>query len=347
MEVEAQGVPGDSGRISPHGPGRNGLGRWLAVGLGAILVFGPIAVLVVVYHSTGSAAWAAALSLTASPLLQVLAEARWPVDPAIVRSRRQLGVEIFQGIFYGGLLGVGVVFALWRGIIALRDALGVEVSLAGGVWLQALALVVIADFFDYFRHRHEHESSGLFWRIHSVHHSIRRFSLLSGLALHPLETVLTYASYGLVAGALGLPLDALLLGFALALIVMGAQHTNVASSLGRLSSVLAHTDGHRWHHDIALEAGHNVNYANVFSFWDRLWGSYYAPRDFDGEYGITPFRDAYPKGLLEQLFIVLPGRYARAEASARAPSPARSGPDGTEPRPDDANRSAGVTPSTL
>ena len=28
----------------------------------------------------------------------------------------------------------------------------------------------------------------------SVHHSIRSFSLLSGLALHPLETVFTYAS---------------------------------------------------------------------------------------------------------------------------------------------------------
>ena len=60
-----------------------------------------------------------------------------------------------------------------------------------------------------------------------------------------------------------------------------------------------------------------MNYANVFSLWDRLWGSFYAPRDFDGEYGITPFRDAYPEGLLEQALIVVPGRYARAEASAR------------------------------
>ncbi len=293
------------------------LGRQGRVGLGAALVFGPIALLVLLYEGTGSAAWAAALSLSASPLLQILAELRWPVDPPRPRTARQLGIEIFQGVFYGGLLGVGVVVGLWWLVLALRSALGMEAELGGSVWLQAVVLVVVADFLDYFRHRHEHESDGLFWRVHSVHHSIRSFSLLRGLALHPLETVFTYTSYGLVGGVLGLPLDALLLGFALALIVMGAQHTNAPSTLGPLSSVLAHTDGHRWHHDLALEAGHNVNYANVFSLWDRLWGSYYAPRDFDGEYGITPFRDAYPDGLLDQALLVVPERYARAEAAAR------------------------------
>ena len=119
---------------------------------------------------------------------------------------------------------------------------------------------------------------------------------------------------------LGLPPDALLLGFALALIVMGAQHTNVPSSLGWLSRMPAHTDGHRWHHDIDLEAGHNVNYANVLALWDRLWGTDFLPRDFDGEYGITPFRDAYPRDLPGQALIVLPHRYAQAEAEARRDS---------------------------
>lgn len=291
--------------------------------LGWTLVFGPIGVLVGVYASTASAGVAVAVALTLSPLLQVLAEARWPLDPPPERSRRRLRREVFQGVAYGGVLGVGVVLGLWWGVVALRHSMGLDVAsgpesvLGLGVWADAIGLVVLADFLDYFRHRHEHESDGLFWRVHSVHHSIRDFSLLSGLALHPLETVFTYFSYGLVAGALGLSLDATLLGFALALIVMGAQHTNVASTLGPLSKILAHTDGHRWHHDLALESGHNVNYANVLALWDHLWGSYYAPRDFDGEYGITPFRDAFPEGLGEQAALVLPGRYARAEGEAR------------------------------
>lgn len=157
-----------------------------------------------------------------------------------------------------------------------------------------------------------------------MHHSIRSFFLLTGLALHSLETVFTYASYGLVAGVLGLPVDALLVGFALALIVKGARYTNVPSSVGRLSLVLAHADGHRWHHDIGLEAGRNMNYANVFTLRDRLQGTHYMPRDFDGEYGITPFCDAYPRHLLGQVLIILPQRYPQAEAAARLDSASES-----------------------
>lgn len=51
---------------------------------------------------------------------------------------------------------------------------------------------------------------------------------------------------------------------------------------------------------IELEAGYNVNYANVLALRDQLWGTFHAPRDFDGEYGITPFRDAYPQELAER-----------------------------------------------
>ena len=285
------------------------------VGLG--LVFGPIVPLVAVFAWTGSAVWGAVAALSLSPALQLWAERVRPRHALPPHSREQLRVEIVQGVVYGSVLGVGVTFGLWWLVGHLRFALGVDVAVGGGVWAQALLLVVVADFFDYFRHRHEHESSGLFWRVHSVHHSIRSFSLLTGLCLHPLETVFTYASYGVVAGALGLPFDAMLIGFTLALIAMGAQHTNTDTSLGWLSYVLAHADGHRWHHDMALESGRNVNYANVFTLWDLLWRSYYAPRDFDGEYGITPFRDAFPKGLLAQALLVLPGRYAAAEAAAR------------------------------
>lgn len=309
-------APPSPPRAVPPDPAASGL-RPLCLGL--LLVFGPIAVLVGVHTASGSAPLAAAVALGASPALQLAAERRWPRHAWPPASGAQRAREVFMGVAYGTVLGVGVTVGLWAGVIALRGALGIELAVGGAVWTQALLLVVLADFLDYFRHRHEHESSGLFWRVHSVHHSIRRFSLLDGLALHPLETVFTYTSYGLVAGVLGLSFDALFLGFALALIVMGAQHTNTETTLGRLSNVLAHADGHRWHHDIALESGRNVNYANVFALWDRLWGSFYAPRPFDGEYGITPFRDDYPRGLVEQALLALPARYEAAERAARRP----------------------------
>jgi len=287
------------------------------IAIGLSLVFGPMAVLVGAFEWTGSAVLAATAALSASPTLQLAAE-YWLPQRKLPPSRPgQLGIEIFQGVVYGTILGVGVTLGLWWLTRGLRSALDIDFELGGGIWLQAVLLVVLADFLDYFRHRHEHVSDGIFWRVHSVHHSIRSFSLLDGLAIHPLETLFTYVWYGVLAGALGMPFETMLLGFAIALIIMGAQHTNTETSLGPLSFVFAHADGHRWHHDIGLEAGRNVNYANVLSLWDVLWRSYYAPRAFDGDYGIEPFRDAYPTGLGDQALLVLPTRYAAAEARAK------------------------------
>lgn len=291
--------------------------------MGLVLVFGPIALLVAVFGATGSSVLASGLALSFSPALQIVAERRWPARSLPARTARQLRVEAFQGLVYGTLFGFGTAFGLWWLVLELRQAFGIGFTLAGDPWIPALALVGIADFFDYFRHRHEHESNGLMWRVHSVHHSIRHFSLLTGLAIHPLEAVFTYISYGLVAGVLGASFDAMLLGLTLALLVMGAQHTNTATSLGGLSRILAHADGHRWHHDIALGAGRNVNYANVLSLWDQIWGSFHAPCDFGGEYGIEPFREAYPADLVGQARMAMGGYYAEIEARSRRPQEGR------------------------
>ncbi len=285
--------------------------------LGLILLLAPALLLFAVQTISGSAIGAAVAALSLSSTIQLVAERFWPARPLAPHASPRLAVEAFQGIVYGLLLGVATIFAAAALVSAGKRALGVPFALELPIWGQALVLVVVADFFDYFRHRHEHESDGLFWRVHSVHHSIREFSLLAGLAVHPLEPVFTFVSYGVVAGLLGLSSEATILGFTIAMIAMGAQHANTFSRLGWLSNVIAHIDGHRWHHDMALSAGHNVNYANVFSLWDRLWGTFQPARPFDGEYGIEPFRDAYPKDLIGQAKMALASEYARRIRSLR------------------------------
>lgn len=284
--------------------------------LGLCLVFAPVAALVGIHAMSSSAAIAAGSALSLSTTLQLAAERLWPARALPPRSRRLLATEIFQGVVYGTFLAVGTIFGIAWLVARVKAILGIELVLHGPIWLQALALVAASDFLDYFRHRHEHESTGLFWRVHSVHHSIRHFSLLDGLALHPLEAVFTFVSYGLVSGLLGFRFEVMVLGFTLAMIAMGAQHTNAPTRLGLLSNVLAHADGHRWHHDIALSSGRNVNYANVFSFWDRLWGSFRPATPFEGEYGIEPFRDTYPVDLAGQARMAFAADYARAESTA-------------------------------
>lgn len=279
--------------------------------LGWTLLVAPLLVLFAVERLAGSVVLAAVCALSLSSTIQLVGERYWPARPLAPHAGPQLAVEAFQGMVYGMVVGVGTIFAGAALVSAAKRALGLSFALELPVWAQALVLVVVADFLDYFRHRHEHESDGLFWRVHSVHHSIREFSLLAGLAVHPLEPVFTFVSYGVVAGLLGLSTQATIAGFTIAMIAMGAQHANTFSRLGWLSNVVAHIDGHRWHHDMALSTGRNVNYANVFSVWDRLWGTFQPAEPFDGDYGIEPFRDAYPKDLVGQAKMALGSEYAR------------------------------------
>jgi sterol desaturase/sphingolipid hydroxylase (fatty acid hydroxylase superfamily) len=137
---------------------------------------------------------------------------------------------------------------------------------------------VLADLFDYGFHRLLHRWRWL-WLVHSVHHSDAQLDASTGVRFHPaevvLETVLKTALFlGLgiplwVEGARAVVLNPLNL----------AQHANVEYPrwIERcLSWLLVTPDMHRVHHS-AEPRETNSNFGAVFSFWDRLFGTYVRP----------------------------------------------------------------------
>ena len=54
------------------------------------------------------------------------------------------------------------------------------------VWLEALVLLVVLDFFFYVMHRLKHRW-GWWWRLHETHHSSADLDWLSSARFHPLE----------------------------------------------------------------------------------------------------------------------------------------------------------------
>jgi hypothetical protein len=57
---------------------------------------------------------------------------------------------------------------------------------------------------------------------------------------------------------------------------------------------------HRWHHTADVPEGHkySVNYGVEFSFWDRLFGTYYLPQT--GAHPEAPERIGHPDGLADE-----------------------------------------------
>jgi sterol desaturase/sphingolipid hydroxylase (fatty acid hydroxylase superfamily) len=147
-------------------------------------------------------------------------------------------------------------------------------------WIWPVGIVVM-DFAAYWMHRYHH-ALNLTWAAHSVHHSAPEFALPTGgrsSIIEPFVNLFSGAYLILIAPVLiGLPLPAALLGWLVKDTWGFAVHTRTIRKLGWLEYVLATPSHHRVHHAIN-DAYIGKNYAFVFIFWDKLFGTFTPERD--------------------------------------------------------------------
>jgi sterol desaturase/sphingolipid hydroxylase (fatty acid hydroxylase superfamily) len=142
--------------------------------------------------------------------------------------------------------------------------------------LAATAAVLVAlDLAFYVCHVAMHKWPGL-WRFHAVHHSDPELDVTTTIRQHPGEGLIRYA----FIAAFALPLGASPAAFAayrIAVALVGLlEHANlrVPMALDRaLVLVTTWPYMHKLHHSRAREQT-DSNYGNLFSFWDRLFGTY-------------------------------------------------------------------------
>jgi sterol desaturase/sphingolipid hydroxylase (fatty acid hydroxylase superfamily) len=174
-----------------------------------------------------------------------------------------------------------------RGAAALtawstRHGVGLLPSLALGPWA-ALGIGVLAlDGTAYWTHVFLHRIP-LGWRLHRVHHSDPEVNVTTALRQHPGETVWRVAFQLATTIALGLPLWVVVLSLTASTANAQLEYANVRlpARLDRfLRLVFVTPNMHKTHHS-RLSRETDSNYANLFSFWDRLFGTYTASVDFD------------------------------------------------------------------
>jgi sterol desaturase/sphingolipid hydroxylase (fatty acid hydroxylase superfamily) len=155
---------------------------------------------------------------------------------------------------------------------------GLLAVLHGSLVTQLIVGVLAADLFDYGFHCLCHRIRWL-WLFHAVHHSDPTLDVSTGLRFHPIETALNVAGKIGLLTLLGLPLW---IEGARTLVLnplVLAQHASVAYPgwiERRLRWIVVTPGLHRLHH--SPEANdYNSNFGFIFSFWDRLFGTYRAP----------------------------------------------------------------------
>ena len=185
-----------------------------------------------------------------------------------------------------------------------------------------VAIVLLAlDFSYYVAHVAMHKIPA-FWRFHAVHHSDPEVDVTTTIRQHPGESVIRYVFLAAFAFALGAGPGAFAV-YRLASVLNGLlEHANLRAPLWldrALSLVTTWPHMHKLHHSRSA-AQTDTNFANLFSCWDRAFGTF-TPSRFgtNVSYGLDGLDDPATQttvGLLALPF--------RALMRVRAPMRARA-----------------------
>jgi sterol desaturase/sphingolipid hydroxylase (fatty acid hydroxylase superfamily) len=141
----------------------------------------------------------------------------------------------------------------------------------------AAGLVAVAalDFAFYAAHVSWHKVPAL-WRFHAVHHSDLAVDVTTTVRQHPVEGVLRYGALAAMAVLIG-PSPAAFAAYRAASALNALlEHANLHAPLWLdrlLALVTTWPHMHKVHHSRSPELN-DTNYGNLFSIWDRLFGTY-------------------------------------------------------------------------
>jgi len=185
-------------------------------------------------------------------------------------------------------------------------------------WLVVAEMLVLGDLFFYWTHRLAHAVPWL-WRLHAVHHSTPHMQWSAAFRIHPGEA---YAQLLHIVPLflLGFPPDALLPLVPITTAYAAFIHSDSQLALRPVAYLFNSPGYHRLHHD--REATRVVNFAGLFPFYDRLFGTYVpAPQRSEAPVVVGISDPAMPHAILGQLAYPFRRHQSAAEAETAAPRP--------------------------
>src|SRR3954470_165236 len=202
---------------------------------------------------------------------------------------------------FTGTLGTIALVALAIVVVLPLQALA-PASLVGAVQsqpalLQLIEALLLVEVGGYWAHRLHHEIPFL-WKLHRVHHSSEQMDWLASAHLHPFDSATSRIVAVVPLPLLGFSRETF--GATLVLLQLHAifQHANFRVRFGSFGQAFSSPHFHHWHHAGDAEA-RDHNYAGMFPWIDRIFGTYHAPVDrWPIRYGID---EPMPTGYIGQL----------------------------------------------
>ena len=175
------------------------------------------------------------------------------------------------------IIGFGFAFLLLKSTEIVNEfQFGVIHFFELPLFVEVIISLLILDLVGaYLVHFVEHKVPWM-WKFHVIHHSDKNVDVTTGLRHHPGETVFRILFTILGVYVSGASIGIVMLYQSLSVLFAHLTHANISlpQNLDRIISYLFVTPNmHKVHHHYKQPLT-DSNYGNIFSIWDRIFGTY-------------------------------------------------------------------------
>lgn len=196
-----------------------------------------------------------------------------------------------------GIATVGV--SLW----VTKAEFGIMNWIAMPLWLKIVLTLFVMDLFaQYIPHYLMHKVKPL-WRFHVVHHSDTHVDVSTGTRHHPGEWIVRESFTILGVVLMGVPVGLYYMQRSFQALFTYFNHANIRlpKRLDKaIALVFVSPDMHKFHHH-HKRPWTDMNFANIFSVWDRIFGTLVYDDTSKIRYGIDTLDDALDENIAFQL----------------------------------------------
>ncbi len=253
-----------------------------------------------------------------------VAEGLLPLFSFQYRKVRHAGLNLFFTLTTA-IIGFGMagLLLLASNYVATNE-IGLLYLIDLPLWGQVIVGVLLLDCIGaYFIHFVEHKVKWM-WKFHVVHHSDTTVDVTTGLRHHPGETVFRITFTIMAVMIVGAPIGIIMLYQSLSVLFAHITHANihVPERLDRVLSYLLVTPNmHKVHHHFEQPLT-DTNYGNIFSIWDRLFGTFAYVDDIKTlSYGIDTHMKSEENDRLGNLLAIPFQRYRQPKGKGEKNAP--------------------------
>lgn len=185
------------------------------------------------------------------------------------------------------------------------------------LWVTVVLGVMLMDLIGaWLAHWVQHKIKPL-WMFHLIHHTDNHVDTTTANRHHPGESVVRFIFTTLATLVLGAPVAIIMLYQSLSVVFSQFNHANIELPKKLddvISWIIVSPDMHKVHHHYVLPYT-DTNYGNIFSIWDRLFGTFAKMRNDELIYGVDTYPDVDSNARIDKLLKLPFGGYRAPEGA--------------------------------